>query len=74
VATRGLLDAIGHGLERRAAVSGRPALLVAQELRPHLRRLIEHALPSVGVLSFGEIPSAVKITSSIPVEASVNAN
>jgi flagellar biosynthesis protein FlhA len=72
--TRALLEAIGHGLERRTASSGRPTLLVAQELRPHLRRLIEHALPSVGVLSFGEIPSAVKITSSIPVEVALNAN
>jgi flagellar biosynthesis protein FlhA len=71
---RAVLDAIAHGLERRSAIAGRPALLVAQELRPHLRRLIEQALPTVGVLSFAEIPAAVKITSSIPVEVSPHAN
>jgi flagellar biosynthesis protein FlhA len=73
-ASRALLDAVAQALERRGAAPGRPALLCAQDLRPHLRRLVEHALPGVGVLAFGEVPAAVTLTTSIPVEVAAHAH
>jgi flagellar biosynthesis protein FlhA len=71
--SRGFLDAIGHALARRGATPARPSLLCPQDLRPHVRRLLERALPHLGVLSFAEIPSSVTLTSSIPVEVTTNA-
>jgi flagellar biosynthesis protein FlhA len=65
--TRALVDAVLAALERRGAAPGRPALLCAQELRPHVRRLLERPIPHVGVLSFAEIPGAVTVASSIAV-------
>jgi hypothetical protein len=38
-----------------------------------VRRLIEHALPHLGVLSFAEIPRSVSVTTSVPVEVSTHA-
>jgi flagellar biosynthesis protein FlhA len=66
--TRTIVDAIAAALERRGTAGGRPSLLCPQDLRPHLRRIVERALPHIGVLSFAEIPSTVTLTSSIPVE------
>ena len=73
-ATRTLVDAIGQALERRGVAAGRPSLLCAQELRPHVRRLLDRTLPHLGVLSFAEIPPSVTLTSSIPVEVHAHAN
>jgi flagellar biosynthesis protein FlhA len=66
--TRSVVDAIASALQRRGLIGGRPALLCSQELRPHLRRMVERALPHLGVLSFAEVPSSVTLVSSIPVE------
>ena len=38
-----------------------PILLCAPGVRPHLRELISHDLPSVSVLSFLEVPDAVRV-------------
>jgi len=73
-ATRTIIDAITHALERRGGAPGRPSLLCPQDLRPHVRRLVDRSLPHLGVLSFAEIPSAVTLTSSIPVEVQAHAN
>src|SRR5262249_2028317 len=70
---RGFLDAVGHALARRGTTPGRPSLLCPQDLRPHVRRLLERAVPHLGVLSFAEIPSSVTLTSSIPVEVTTHA-
>jgi len=71
--TRGLVDAITQALARRAPTAGRPSLVCPQDLRPHVRRLLERTLPHLGVLSFAEIPSSVTLMSSIPVEVPTNA-
>ncbi len=73
-ATRTLIDAISQALDRRGGAPGRPSLLCPQDLRPHVRRLLDRTLPHLGVLSFAEIPSSVTLTSSIPVEVHVHAN
>src|SRR4051794_5252464 len=39
----------------------RPALLCSARVRRHLRRLCEQALPQIGVLSYHEIPSGVRV-------------
>ncbi len=72
--TRTLVDAISHALDRRGAAPGKPSLLCPQDLRPHVRRLLDRTLPHLGVLSFAEIPSSVTLTSSIPVEVHAHAN
>src|SRR5262245_46448555 len=71
--TRAVLEAIGQALARRGGSPARPALLCPQDLRAHVRRLVEPALPHLGVLSFAEIPRSVTLTSSIPVEVSSHA-
>jgi flagellar biosynthesis protein FlhA len=71
--TRAVLEAIGQALARRGGSPARPALLCPQDLRSHVRRLVEPALPHLGVLSFAEIPRSVTLTSSIPVEVSSHA-
>jgi flagellar biosynthesis protein FlhA len=73
-ATRTLVDAIAQALERRGVTLGRPSLLCPQELRPHVRRLLDRSLPHLGVLSFAEVPPSVTLTSSIPVEVHAHAN
>jgi flagellar biosynthesis protein FlhA len=65
---RALVDAVGQALARRGATPARPALLVAQDLRPHVRRLFEPAMPHLGVLSVAEIPRTVTLGPSIAVE------
>jgi flagellar biosynthesis protein FlhA len=72
-ATRAFVEAVGQALARRGAAAGRPSLLCPQDLRPHVRRLLERSLPHLGVLSFAEVPSSVTLTSSIPVEVMTNA-
>ena len=67
-ATRTFVDAVVKALEQRGAGSGRPAILTSQDLRPHVRRLLERTLPHLGVLSFAEIPSTLTLTSTLPVE------
>jgi len=73
-ALHAFVDAIGTALERRGAAAGRPSLLCPQELRPHIRRLMERALPHLGILSFAEIPGSVTLASSISVEVPAHAN
>ena len=72
-ASRAVVDAVAHALTRRRAAASRPALLCPQDLRAHVRRLIEHALPHLGVLSFAEVPRSVSVTTSVPVEVSSHA-
>ena len=72
-ATRAFVEAVGQALARRGAAAGRPSLLCPQDLRPHVRRLLERSLPHLGVLSFAEVPSSVTLTTSIPVEVMTNA-
>jgi flagellar biosynthesis protein FlhA len=72
--TRTVVDAIVRALDRRGGAPGRPSLLCPQDLRPHVRRLVDRTLPHLGVLSFAEIPSSVTLTSSIPVEVHAHAN
>jgi flagellar biosynthesis protein FlhA len=67
-ATRVFVDAVVRALELRGAGSGRPAILTSQDLRPHVRRLLERTLPHLGVLSFAEIPSTLTLSSTLPVE------
>jgi flagellar biosynthesis protein FlhA len=66
--SRSLVDAVAQGLARRGGATGRPSLLCPQDLRAHIRRLLERSFPHLGVLSFAEIPSSVTLGPSLPVE------
>jgi flagellar biosynthesis protein FlhA len=72
--SRTVVDAIAQAVTRRAPAAGRPSLLCPGDLRPHVRRLVERALPHLGVLSFAEVPSAVTLAASTPVEVATHAN
>lgn len=63
-----LVDGVARALERAHPTEGRPCLLCAQELRPHLRRLLDRSFPHLGVLAFAEVPSTVTLQSSVSVE------
>jgi flagellar biosynthesis protein FlhA len=71
--SRSIVDAVAQALGRRRPSGARPALLCPQDLRAQLRRLLEPALPHLGVLSFAEIPRSVSVSSSIPVEVTSHA-
>jgi flagellar biosynthesis protein FlhA len=73
-ATRSLVDGIAQGLERRGPVAARPCLLCPQDLRAHVRRIVERTIPHMGVLSFADVPSTVNLASSIAVEVPEYAN
>ncbi|MFQ5828960.1 MAG: flagellar biosynthesis protein FlhA [Candidatus Methylomirabilia bacterium] len=64
----GLRGGVARALEQSPPTEGKPCLLCTQDLRPHVRRLLERSFPHLGVLSFGEIPSTVTLQSSFPVE------
>jgi flagellar biosynthesis protein FlhA len=69
-ATRVFVEAVAQAIERRGAVPGRPCLLVPQDLRPHVRRLLSRTFPHLGVLSFADVPSSITLTTSLSVEVS----
>src|SRR5262249_35660533 len=54
-----LLTRLGEAAERFAAQQLSPVLLCSAPIRPHLRRLVERALPSLAVISPGEIVASV---------------
>ncbi len=61
----GLADRLCQALgekARRQEVTGEPAvLLVSPRLRPALARLLRHAVPSLNVLAFNEVPESRRI-------------
>jgi flagellar biosynthesis protein FlhA len=65
---QGVVDGVARALERAGASEARPCLLCAQDLRPHLRRLLARSFPHLGVLSFAEVPVSVKLESNAFVE------
>ena len=58
---RDLVQNIGRAVERHARGDSFPVVLASPALRRPLRRLLERALPSVGVLSSGEIAPTAQI-------------
>jgi flagellar biosynthesis protein FlhA len=50
----------GH-VEHATAIGVRPVLICSSRVRRHLRRLIEHALPQLPVISYNEIVSGVRV-------------
>jgi flagellar biosynthesis protein FlhA len=58
-----LIGRLGAWVERLAAQGGSPVLLCSGVLRPHLRRLIERALPSLAVVAPEEIAASVRVRS-----------
>ncbi|MBI4610322.1 MAG: flagellar biosynthesis protein FlhA [Candidatus Rokubacteria bacterium] len=67
-ALQGLVNGVARALEQAAPGEARPCLLCAQDLRPHLRRLLERSFPHLGVLSYAELPATVTLQPSLPVE------
>jgi len=63
-----LLDGVARALERAVPAGAKPCLVCAQDLRPHLRRLLERSFPHLGILAFADIPSTVTLQASVPVE------
>ena len=61
----GLADRLCQSLSERARrleVTGEPAvLLVSAKLRPALARLLRHAVPTLNVLAFNEVPESRRI-------------
>ncbi len=61
----GLADRLCQSLNdrvRRQEISGEPSvLLVSAKLRPALSRLLRHAVPSLNVLAFNEVPESRRI-------------
>jgi len=58
-----LIGRLGAWVERLTAQGGSPVLLCSGMLRPHLRRLIERALPSLAVVAPEEIAASVRVRS-----------
>jgi flagellar biosynthesis protein FlhA len=44
-----------------AAAGQQPIVLTSTSLRPHLRRLVERAIPQLVVLSYSEVVPEVKV-------------
>lgn len=65
-----ILDRLGAVLA--TAGGGQPVLLVPQQIRPHVRRLVERSFPALAVLSHNEITSQVRIQSvgTVTIDAS----
>jgi flagellar biosynthesis protein FlhA len=63
-----LAGALSRALERLGPRAERPALLCAPDLRPHVRRVLERALPQLGVVSWAEIPAGVEVVPAVTVE------
>src|SRR5262245_59650741 len=58
-----LVARLGTAAERFAARQVSPVLLCATSIRPHLRQLVERALPGVAVIAPAEIAPSVRVQS-----------
>jgi flagellar biosynthesis protein FlhA len=58
-----LIARLADWLERFASQHLSPVLLCSAPLRPHLRRMVERALPSLAVIAPPEIASNVRVRS-----------
>jgi flagellar biosynthesis protein FlhA len=58
-----LITRLARACEDFSAHDRNPALLCSTSLRPHLRRLVERFVPSLAVLSPGEIPAQIRVQS-----------
>jgi flagellar biosynthesis protein FlhA len=58
-----LVDRLRGWAERCAAQQLPPVVLASAPLRPHLRRLLERALPSLAVIAPGEVTPTVRVRS-----------
>jgi flagellar biosynthesis protein FlhA len=65
-----LAGAVSRAMERLGPRPERPALLCAPDLRPHIRRVLERALPQLGVVSWAEIPAGIEVVPAVSVEVS----
>ena len=58
-----VIAAIRHAIERVTSRGASPVLLCSPAIRPHLRKLIERAYPTVAILSSSEIVPQVQLQS-----------
>jgi flagellar biosynthesis protein FlhA len=58
---RALIASLAAESEHMAAAGQQPIVLTSTSLRPHLRRLVERAIPQLVVLSYSEIVPEVKV-------------
>ena len=58
---RKVVDGLLESIKASRDEGMEPVLLCAPGVRPHLRELISHDLPSVSVLSFLEVPDSVRV-------------
>ena len=58
-----LITRLARACEDFTAHDRNPALLCSTSLRPHLRKLVERFVPSLSVLSPGEIPAQIRVQS-----------
>ena len=58
---RALIGSLAAESEHMAAGGQQPVILTSTNLRPHLRRLVDRAIPQLVVLSYGEIVPEVKV-------------
>jgi flagellar biosynthesis protein FlhA len=63
-----LLDAIGRAMETAPPLDAKPVLLTPSSLRRHVRRVTEHQLPHLAVLSYAELPPQISVRSIGTVE------
>ena len=61
VQVRELVKRIGKAVERHARGDSFPVLLTSPVLRRPLRRLLERVLPTVGVMSSGEVSASARV-------------
>jgi flagellar biosynthesis protein FlhA len=56
-----LVGQVAANVDRASALGFRPVLICSSRIRRHLRRLVEHALPQLPVISYNEIVSGVRV-------------
>jgi flagellar biosynthesis protein FlhA len=65
-----LIDGVARAMQQALPGDGRPVFLVPAQLRRHVRRLTERALPHLVVLSYVELPPDVSVRAVATVEGS----
>ena len=56
-----IIGRIKQAAERMAGRNEQPVLLCSPAIRPHIKKLVERAMPSIPVLSTGEVSPQVRI-------------
>ena len=63
-----LIEAVGRAMEAALPIEAKPVLLTPSPLRRHVRRLTEHTLPHLAVISYAELPPQANVRSVGTVE------